>query len=108
MFTIKSLKIDKTNPNYITVLGEEDAIFKQAFGPIQHGDILTEDKYNGHQIFVSSIITTKDNEYGLLLDNKSMHPKCIKPFEKISTTVEKGMSLMPGIHLMRITRPVIK
>jgi hypothetical protein len=61
--------------------------------PFERGDILTEDKYNGHQIYVSfsgkSADSDKDN---LMLDTKSMHPKITKEL----------IDIIPGMMLFKI------
>ena len=60
--------------------------------PFEKGDILTEDKYNGHQIYV--VFATKDEKGNdcLTLDTKSMHPNIKKSLDAI----------IPGLHLFKI------
>lgn len=56
--------------SYIKVTGEyqipDSSLFKR-------GDILTEDKYNGHQIYVAFVTKDENEKDGLILDTKSMH-----------------------------------
>jgi len=60
--------------------------------PFKKGDILTEDKYNGHQIYV--VFATKDEKGDdcLTLDTKSMHPNIKKFLDEI----------IPGLNLFKI------
>jgi hypothetical protein len=80
--------------SYIKVTGEyqipDSSLFKR-------GDILTEDKYNGHQIYVSFGTKDENGKDGLVLDNKSMHHTIKKPF---SEKLIKDLKL--GIHLFKI------
>ena len=78
-----------TEGNYIKVTGE---YLLTESSPFERGNILTEDKYNGHQIYVA--FTTKDNngKDGLVLDTKSMHPNIKKSLDTI----------IPGLHLLKI------
>jgi len=66
--------------SYIKVTGEyqipDSSLFKR-------GDILTEDKYNGHQIYVSFGTKDKDGKDGLILDTRSMHPTIKKPLDAV-------------------------
>lgn len=76
--------------NYIKVTG----VYQIPEGlPFERGDILTEDKYNGHQIYVSfsgkSVDSDKDS---LTLDTKSMHPKVTKEL----------IDIIPGMMLFKI------
>ena len=59
--------------------------------PFERGDILTEDKYNGHQIYVAFATKDKNGKNGLVLDNKSMHPSIEKSLDKI----------IQGLHLLK-------
>ena len=63
----------------------------------ERGDILTEDTYNGHQIYVAFATRDENGKDGLVLDNKSMHPTIKKPF---SEKLIKELKL--GIHLFKI------
>jgi hypothetical protein len=65
--------------------------------PFERGDILTEDKYHGHQIYVAFATKDENGKDGLVLDNKSMHPGIEKPF---SEKLIKDLKL--GIHLLKI------
>jgi hypothetical protein len=60
--------------------------------PFERGDILTEDKYHGHQIYVAFATKDDDGKDGLVLDTKSMHPSIEKALDKI----------IPGLHLLKI------
>ena len=60
--------------------------------PFERGDILTEDKYNGHQIYVSFGTKDKDEKDGLILDTRSMHPSIKKSLDTI----------IPGLNLFKI------
>lgn len=92
IFTIKS--IIKTEGSYIHVTGKYQ--FDDTMSEISHfkrGDILTEDKYNGHQIYVSFSGKT-DGEDSLILDTASHHPDIKKPFtEKLLKDFELGLHL---------------
>jgi len=74
--------------SYIKVTGEyqipDSSLFKR-------GDILTEDKYNGHQIYVAFATKDENGKNGLVLDNKSMHPSIEKSLDKI----------IQGLHLLK-------
>jgi hypothetical protein len=80
--------------SYIKVTGvyqiPDSSLFKR-------DDILTEDKYNGHQIYVAFVTKDENGKDGLVLDNKSMHPTIKKPF---SEKLIKDLKL--GIHLFKI------
>jgi len=65
--------------------------------PFERGDILTEDKYNGHQIYVAFATKDENGKDGLVLDDKSRHPTIKKPF---SEKLIKDLKL--GIHLFKI------
>jgi len=65
--------------------------------PFERGDILTEDEYHGHQIYVAFVTKDENGKDGLVLDNKSMHPTIKKPF---SEKLIKDLKL--GIHLFKI------
>ena len=60
--------------------------------PFERGDILTEDKYHGHQIYVAFATKDENGKDGLVLDTKSMHPSIEKSLNKI----------IPGLHLLKI------
>ena len=60
--------------------------------PFERGDILTEDKYHGHQIYVAFAIKDEEGNDCLTLDTKSMHPSIKKSLDKI----------IPGLHLFKI------
>jgi hypothetical protein len=60
--------------------------------PFERGDILTEDKYNGHQIYVAFATKDKNGKDGLTLDTKSMHLSIKKSLDTI----------IPGLHLLKI------
>ena len=60
--------------------------------PFERGDILTEDKYHGHQIYVAFATKDDNGKDGLVLDTKSMHPSIEKALDKI----------IPGLHLLKI------
>jgi len=60
--------------------------------PFEKGDILTEDKYNGHQIYVAFATKDENGKDGLTLDTKSMHPSIKKSLDKVSS----------GLHLLKI------
>jgi len=78
-----------TEGSYIKVTGEyqmPDCL------PFKSGDILTEDKYHGHQIYVSFATKDKDGKDGLILDTRSMHPSIKKSLDTI----------IPGLHLFKI------
>ena len=63
--------------------------------PFERGNILTEDKYNGHQIYVSFSGTNTNFEQSLILDNASQHPDIKKPFtEKLLKDLELGLHLL--------------
>jgi len=60
--------------------------------PFERGNILTEDKYNGHQIYVAFATKDKNGKDGLTLDTKSIHPSIKKSLDKVSS----------GLHLLKI------
>ena len=51
--------------------------------PFERGNILTEDKYNGHQIYVAFATRDENEKDGLILDTKSMHLSIKKSLDKI-------------------------
>lgn len=57
--------------------------------PFERGDILTEDKYNGHQIYVAFVIKDEKGNDCLTLDTRSMHPDIKKSLD----TVTLGLNL---------------
>jgi hypothetical protein len=87
IFTVDSVIKDGS---YIKVTGVYQITEGSSF---ERGDILTEDKYNGHQIYVNfsgkNIDSGKDS---LILDTKSMHPKVTKEL----------MDIIPGMMLFKI------
>ena len=60
--------------------------------PFERGNILTEDKYNGHQIYVAFATRDENEKDGLILDTRSMHPSIKKSLDKVSS----------GLHLLKI------
>jgi len=60
--------------------------------PFERGDILTEDKYHGHQIYVAFAIKDEEGNDCLTLDTKSMHPSIKKSLDTI----------IPGLNLFKI------
>ena len=60
--------------------------------PFERGNILTEDKYNGHQIYVAFAIKDEEGNDCLTLDTKSMHPSIKKSLDTI----------IPGLNLFKI------
>jgi hypothetical protein len=60
--------------------------------PFKRGNILTEDKYNGHQIYVAFATKDENGKDGLILDTKSMHPSIKKSLDTI----------IAGLHLFKI------
>jgi hypothetical protein len=60
--------------------------------PFERGNILTEDKYSGHQIHVAFATKDENGKDGLTLDTKSMHPSIKKSLDKVSS----------GLHLLKI------
>ena len=82
-----------TEGSYIKVTGEyliPDCL------PFESGDILTEDKYNGHQIYVSFATKDNDGKDGLILDTRSMHPSIKKYLDKVSS----------GLHLLKMEKTI--
>ena len=98
IFIIKA--VTKREGNYVQVTGfyQFDKILPE-IPHFERGDILTQDKYNGHQIYVSFSGTNADGEYNLILDNASQHPDIKKPFTK---KVLKDLEL--GLHLFKHDR----
>lgn len=105
IFTIKN--VTKREDNYVYVTGEyswhthmlpETTYFER-------GDILTEDRYHGHQIYVSLSGKTEAGEDYLILDNASQHPEVKKPFtEKVLKDLELGLHLFK--HEVDTPKPV--
>jgi len=60
--------------------------------PFERGNILTEDKYNGHQIYVAFATKDENGKDSLTLDTKSMHPSIKKSLDKV----------ISGLHLLKI------
>ena len=91
IFTVNSVKKEGS---YIKVTG----VYQIPEGSLfERGDILTEDKYHGHQIYVAFATKDDNGKDGLVLDTKSMHPGIEKPF---SEKLIKDLKL--GIHLFKI------
>ena len=78
--------------SYIKVTGEYQLSMIPGSLPFERGDILTEDKYHGHQIYVAFATKDENGKDGLTLDTKSMHPSIKKSLDKI----------IPGLHLFKI------
>ena len=78
--------------SYIKVTGEYQLSMIPGSLPFERGDIFTEDKYNGHQIYVAFATKDENEKDGLTLDTKSMHPSIKKSLDKI----------IPGLHLLKI------
>ena len=89
IFTVDTVIEEDT---YIKITGEYQLSMIPGSLPFKKGDILTEDKYNGHQIYV--VFATKDEKGDdcLTLDTKSMHPNIKKSLDAI----------IPGLHLFKI------
>jgi hypothetical protein len=91
IFTVNSVKKEGS---YIEVTG----VYQIPEGSLfERGDILTEDKYHGHQIYVAFATKDENGKDGLILDNRSIHPGIEKPF---SEKLIKDLKL--GIHLFKI------
>ena len=86
IFTVDTVTIDGS---YIKLTGVYQI---PESSPFERGDILTEDKYHGHQIYVAFATKDDDGKDGLVLDTKSMHPSIEKALDKI----------IPGLHLLKI------
>lgn len=86
IFTVETVIIEDS---YIKVTGKylisEGVLFER-------GDILTEDKYEGHQIYVAFATKDENGKDGLILDTKSGHPSIKKSLETI----------IPGLNLFKI------
>ena len=81
--------------SYIKVTGKYQLSMIPEVTPFKRGDILTEDKYHGHQIYVSFSGKTETEEDYLILDNVSQHPDIKKPFtEKLLKDLELGIHLL--------------
>ena len=89
IFTVETVAEEGS---YIKVTGKYELDMVPEAEHFKKGDILTEDQYHGHQIYVSFAITDENGIHGLILDTKSMHPDIIKPLLKI----------MPGLHLFKV------
>lgn len=104
IFRIKA--VTKREGNYVQITGTYQ--FDDTMPEIPHferGDILTEDKYHGHQIYVSFSGKTEDREDYLILDNASQHPEVKKPFtEKLLKDLELGLHLFK--HEVDTPKPV--
>ena len=85
MFKVTSVSYDST---YIKVEGEY--MIPEA-SPFEREDILTEDKYTGHQIMVSFSVKNDTGNLGLILDTRSMHPKVVNSM----TEIKVGTILYP-------------
>lgn len=86
IFTVDTVT---TEGNYIKVTGEY--LIPECL-PFDRGDILTEDKYNGHQIYVTFATKNENGKDGLTLDTKSMHPSIKKSLNTI----------IPALNLFKI------
>ena len=93
IFTVKA--VTKREDGYIQVTGTyqfDDTLPEIPY--FKRGDILTEDKYHGHQIYVSFSGKNVDGEDSLILDNSSGHTDIKKPFnDKLLKDIELGMHL---------------
>lgn len=89
IFTVDTVT---TEGNYIKVTGEYQMNMVPGVLPFERGDILTEDKYHGHQIYVALSTKDENGKDGLILDTKSMHPSIKKSLDTI----------IPGLHLLKI------
>ena len=78
--------------NYIKLTGEYQLSMIPGCLPFERGDILTEDKYHGHQIYVAFATKDENGKDGLTLDTKSMHPSIKKSLDKV----------ISGLHLLKI------
>jgi hypothetical protein len=86
IFTVDSVKKEGS---YIKVTG----VYQIPEGsPFERGIILTEDKYNGSQIYVAFTTKDENGKHGLLLDTKSIHPKITKEL----------IDIIPGMMLFKI------
>jgi hypothetical protein len=90
IFTIKA--VTKIEDNYVHVTGEYQLSMMPEIKPFERGDILTEDKYHGHQIYVSFSGTNTNGEQSLILDNASQHPDIKNPFSE---------KVLNGLHLFK-------
>ena len=90
MNNIFTVEIVTEEGSYIKVTGKYEMDMIPEIGPFERGDILTEDKYHGHQIYVALATKDEDGKDGLVLDTKSGHPSIKKPLLKI----------VPGLHLL--------
>lgn len=105
IFTIKA--VTKIEDNYVHVTGEYQLDMLPEVTHFERGDILTEDKYHGHQIYVSFSGTNTNFEQSLILDNASQHPDIKKPFtEKLLKDLELGLHLFK--HDVCTPKPVNK
>jgi hypothetical protein len=77
IFTVDTVTIDGS---YIKLTGVYQI---PESSPFERGDILTEDKYNGHQIYVAFVTKDENEKDGLILDTKSMHPAIKKPLDAV-------------------------
>ena len=103
IFTIKA--VTKREGNYVYVTGEYQLSMIPEIKHFERGDILTEDKYHGHQIYVSFSGKTENGEDYLILDNASQHPDIKKPFtEKLLKDLELGLHLLK--HEVDTPKPV--
>ena len=92
IFTAKA--VIKREDNYVHVTGEYQLDMLPEATHFERGDILTEDKYHGHQIYVSFSGTNANGEQSLILDNASQHPDIKKQFtEKVLKDLELGLHL---------------
>jgi len=88
IFTVETVTEEGS---YLKVTGEYQLDMIPEIGPFERGDILTEDKYHGHQIYVVFATKDENGKDGLVLDTKSMHPDIKKPL----------LTIIPGLHLLK-------
>ena len=102
IFTVETVTEEGS---YLKVTGEYQLDMIPEIGPFERGDILTEDKYHGHQIYVSFSGTNTNSEHILILDNASQHPEVKKPFtEKVLKDLELGLHLFK--HEVDTLKPI--
>jgi hypothetical protein len=89
VFTVNTVTAEGS---YIKVTGEYKLNMPPEFASFEEGDILTEDKYDGHQIYVASATKDEDGNDCLTLDRTSNHPSIKKPLERI----------VEGLHLFNV------
>ena len=92
IFTVDTVTIDGSYIKLTGVYQIPDCV------PFERGDILTEDKYDGHQIYVAFVTKDENEKDGLILDTRSMHPSIKKSLDKVSN----------GLHLLKLKTDGIK